>query len=342
MHLPVSQQMPVDELEWKLVCHTESASLASSSSEGEGGGGGVDGEVRDQGFGLRENPKKSVWLADPEFSFAGPVMLQDRDSETESSKNPTRKRSKRARKSSPVYSSHHPPPPLPPPPMDAKKRIKLGNVSFRVEESRCQVEPELVSTSISDAATEEDVAFCLMMLSRDKRRQRKQTEEEEADFVRDEDFEVEEEEEEEDNEDEEEEETDQSEELLENYTVMADNKNNGSKGRYKCETCSKTFQSYQALGGHRASHMKAQQQPPSAVPMAARKAGPRPSTAKRDPDKVHKCPYCSRVFSSGQALGGHKRSHTTNYRTSITVPVAGKKLVDTLIDLNLPATVNDC
>ena len=25
--------------------------------------------------------------------------------------------------------------------------------------------------------------------------------------------------------------------------------------------------------------------------------------------KGHKCPYCPRVFKSGQALGGHKRSH---------------------------------
>ncbi|KAK4797459.1 hypothetical protein SAY86_029785 [Trapa natans] len=328
-HLLHHREMPVDELGPKLVCRTVLASSASSSSEEE------DEEGRDQGYGLRENPKKSVRLADPEFSFAGSVVLQDRESETsESSRNPTRRRSTRVRnnhqKSSPVSSSLHPPP------VDDKKRIKMNSV-----------EPEPVSSSISDA---EDVAFCLMMLSRDRWKRQKK---EDGGFVRDEDFEVEEEEEDDEDEDEEaeeeeEEETDESEEL-ENYTGMAaeDNKNsNRSKGgRYRCETCKKMFRSYQALGGHRASHRKAAQLLPP--PLSAVHAAVHvPSKAnKSKPAKVHECPYCSRVFSSGQALGGHKRSHTANYgTTSITVPIiptVKNPSVENMIDLNLPAPVDE-
>uniref|UniRef100_A0A803L7U8 C2H2-type domain-containing protein n=1 Tax=Chenopodium quinoa TaxID=63459 RepID=A0A803L7U8_CHEQI len=33
------------------------------------------------------------------------------------------------------------------------------------------------------------------------------------------------------------------------------------------------------------------------------------TSSKSKKVKGHKCPYCPRVFKSGQALGGHKRSH---------------------------------
>ncbi|KAK4783059.1 hypothetical protein SAY86_007433 [Trapa natans] len=332
LHHPVSEEIPGDELDPKLMRRTVLASSASPSSDDEDGE-----EGRDQGYGLRENPKKSVRLADPEFSFAGSVVSQDRESETsESSRNPTRRRSKRVRsnhqKSSPVSSSLHPLP------GDDKKRSTLNSV-----------EPEPVSLSISDA---EGVAFCLMMLSRDRWKRQK-----ERGFVRDEDFEVEEEEEEEEEdhdqddeeaEEEEAEETDESEEL-ENYTDMAahvnKNTNRSMGGRYMCETCRKTFRSYQALGGHRASHRKANQLlPPPLSSVKAAAHGPSMFN-KSKPAKVHECPYCSRVFSSGQALGGHKRSHTTSYgTTSITVPMiptVQKPPAEAMIDLNLPAPVDE-
>lgn len=335
LNLPICEEMPAEEFDRKPVYRTESASSASSSSSSEED----EGDVKDQGYGLRENPKKSVRLADPEFSFAGSVVLQDRGSETESSKNPTRRRSKRIQRPSPVSS--------PPPPSDAKKKIKLSNFSSRVEESCQRVELEQGSSSISDATTEEDVAFCLMMLSRDRWKRQKQSKEG-TKFVPEEDLDVEEKEggegEEYDYEDEDcddEEETDESEEL-ENCKQIATNKNYKSRGKYRCETCKRTFRSYQALGGHRASHKKAQQPPPPpAVQVPAHEPAPTPIKAKGDPTKVHECPYCSRVFSSGQALGGHKRSHTAGYGASITVPIPEKKSGDTLIDLNLPAPVDD-
>ena len=73
-----------------------SASYSSSSSEEKG-----------QFYGLRENPKRSIHLVDPEFVDAGSVVLQDRESETESSKNPTRRRSKRTRKILEHHQYHH-------------------------------------------------------------------------------------------------------------------------------------------------------------------------------------------------------------------------------------------
>ncbi|WZZ45543.1 hypothetical protein YC2023_041802 [Brassica napus] len=49
--------------------------------------------------------------------------------------------------------------------------------------------------------------------------------------------------------------------------------------------------------------------------------------------KCHECPFCFRVFKSGQALGGHKRSHSfVNQEHRVK-----HKAADMRIDLNLPA-----
>ncbi|KAM7527819.1 hypothetical protein LguiB_031229 [Lonicera macranthoides] len=59
---------------------------------------------------------------------------------------------------------------------------------------------------------------------------------------------------------------------------------------FKCKTCDRWFDSFQALGGHTASH--------------STKAGDSPKN-----QKIHRCSKCGAVFSSGQALGGHMRRH---------------------------------
>ncbi|PHT60701.1 Zinc finger protein ZAT3 [Capsicum baccatum] len=105
------------------------------------------------------------------------------------------------------------------------------------------------------------------------------------------------------------------------------------KGLFECKACKKVFNSHQALGGHRASHKKVKgcfaakqdqldhdndvtthgdnnhlegsksssyyqsQQGSSLVEASKRKS------------KIHECSICHRVFSTGQALGGHKRCH---------------------------------
>ena len=146
------------------------------------------------------------------------------------------------------------------------------------------------------------------------------------------------------------------------------------RGRYECPGCGRAFQSYQALGGHRASHKRinsncsiakavVDHQPEQSVETNTSSF----STASPDPNyggadiaptavvalkaKPHKpikfeCPICFRVFGSGQALGGHKRSHSIAgelYERAHAVEDDGigddeQPLVsDGFLDLNLPA-----
>ncbi|KAH0467128.1 hypothetical protein IEQ34_004366 [Dendrobium chrysotoxum] len=74
---------------------------------------------------------------------------------------------------------------------------------------------------------------------------------------------------------------------------------------YKCSVCGKAFASYQALGGHKASHRK---HPGGAVDDAASSASGSSAVASAG-GKVHRCSICQKEFSTGQALGGHKRCH---------------------------------
>ncbi|KAH0890006.1 hypothetical protein HID58_052435 [Brassica napus] len=188
------------------------------------------------------------------------------ESETESSRmNPTRKRTKRTR--------------------------KLGSFDFddfkkvRTSQPGCEVgtEPEHHSSEASDTTTEEDLALCLIMLSRDKWKQQK------------------------------------------NKTIV--NRGGRGRGRFKCETCGKVFNSYQALGGHRASHKKNKT-------FTTMTTSTKTEHEKIECEKVHQCPICFRVFTSGQALGGHKRSHGSNN-------VGSRRELSTMIDLNLPAPNED-
>ncbi|CAO2150453.1 unnamed protein product [Urochloa humidicola] len=75
---------------------------------------------------------------------------------------------------------------------------------------------------------------------------------------------------------------------------------------FECRTCGRQFVTFQALGGHRTSHLR------------------RPPETKLRPKKplvvVHACGTCGLGFSTGQALGGHMRRHrgptaTTNTTT---------------------------
>ncbi|TVU02311.1 hypothetical protein EJB05_52193, partial [Eragrostis curvula] len=67
---------------------------------------------------------------------------------------------------------------------------------------------------------------------------------------------------------------------------------------FQCKTCGRRFPTFQALGGHRASHRR-----PEPYSLDRRyAAGPR----------VHGCPVCGVEFAVGQALGGHMRRHQAN------------------------------
>ncbi|KAJ6404942.1 hypothetical protein OIU84_013004 [Salix udensis] len=78
---------------------------------------------------------------------------------------------------------------------------------------------------------------------------------------------------------------------------------------YKCSVCNKGFPSYQALGGHKASHRKlAGGGEDQTTPSTATSAAPATTVSNRS-GRVHECSICHKTFPTGQALGGHKRCH---------------------------------
>jgi hypothetical protein len=167
------------------------------------------------------------------------------------------------------------------------------------------------------------------------------------------------------------------------------------KARYNCTTCNKVFHSYQALGGHRASHKKVkgcfsqiedeneslQEEitdeelitgSDSRLPVNFHKPLPKertkdscietreasdetttiqPAAFSGKKTRVHECSICHRVFSSGQALGGHKRCHWGSAGASDTIStISSNKETPMqqqmparveLLDLNLPAPIDD-
>ncbi|XP_059451222.1 zinc finger protein ZAT9-like [Corylus avellana] len=209
-------------------------------------------------------------------SLNGELANSDRESENESHpQNPTRRRSKRQRKTAV---------PVPEP------------------------EPEPVS-SVSDAFPEEDVAMCLLMLSRDKWSKGKEK-------VR-----LEDDEEDEDH----------------DYPLCQIRTQTQPQAKFRCETCRKVFRSYQALGGHRASHKKTKLNEEHVEDLFQKKKHVEDQGNKVVvEDRVFECPFCLRVFESGQALGGHKKVHFSNFG-DIARSTARSLGGDNLIDLNLPA-----
>lgn len=226
-------------------------------------------------------------MADPGFA-----LLQDIESETESSKKPTRKRSRLNRRSIYVSLRHQEEEEEKSETAAEIKTMKIGPKTSQEHSESC-TEQEPMS-SVSDAATaEEDVAFSLVMLSRDKWEK-----EEESDDERWEE----------------------------------------KKKWFECETCEKVFKSYQALGGHRASHKKKRALEGSSSSSLIDVSDEKKKKKKKS--SGHECPICLKVFSSGQALGGHKRSHTTAAATGSDSSPTKRRLIG-LIDLNLPAPSED-
>lgn len=211
------------------------------------------------------------------------------DSTESHPKNPTRRRSKRRRKLIVKVALAEPPRT----PQDAEQQ---------------QV------SSVSDTFSTEDCALSLMMLSRDKWK------------VKNEDRSNEEEEEEDEMEQEMEEEDDV-------VFRARSTPRTSSQGKYKCETCKKVFQSYQALGGHRASHKRVRHQvfedddddvdggddseeeeEEEGNGNGGNGEGYNGTSAvvEHPPPRSFECPFCFKLFDSGQALGGHKKVHYYN------------------------------
>lgn len=133
---------------------------------------------------------------------------------------------------------------------------------------------------------------------------------------------------------------------------------------YQCKTCSKSFSSFQALGGHRASHKKpikagnleekkplmmresfqlAERDDSTNLSLQISNRSASSGSPPQSKARVHECSICGAEFGSGQALGGHMRRHRP-------IPTAvssgdhhgGKKARNLLsLDLNLPAPEDD-
>ncbi|XAR52317.1 hypothetical protein NMG60_11020306 [Bertholletia excelsa] len=159
-----------------------------------------------------------------------------------------------------------------------------------------------------------------------------------------------------------------------NYNVNDNNYTTG-KRLYQCKTCNRTFSSFQALGGHRASHRKpkTEERGPStrtlynsddeeeqlvktyvhshSYPSLQLGNNIRPNLSS----KVHECAICGAEFTSGQALGGHMRRHRalTGATTGTASPLSPSNKYESIdhhqeakrprtvlsldLDLNLPA-----
>ncbi|KAI9196012.1 hypothetical protein LWI28_020258 [Acer negundo] len=120
-----------------------------------------------------------------------------------------------------------------------------------------------------------------------------------------------------------------------------------NKRVFACKTCNKEFPSFQALGGHRASHKKPKFNDGG---FGGGEVFEAPPESPKKP-KTHECSICGVEFAIGQALGGHMRRHRANFgsggggggvlvtRSLLPVPVLKKsnssKRVSPL-DLNLP------
>nr|XP_043619937.1 zinc finger protein ZAT12-like [Erigeron canadensis] len=75
---------------------------------------------------------------------------------------------------------------------------------------------------------------------------------------------------------------------------------------YKCKDCNKEYNSFQALGGHRAAHKN--------IRIETGLDGIL-SLENRSKIKLHYCNVCGKGFPIGQALGGHKRMHYNRKNT---------------------------
>ncbi|CAL1401533.1 unnamed protein product [Linum trigynum] len=258
-----------------------------------GFGSGCDEAV----YGLKEDPRKRFQVADPEFSFAGSSsVVQDRESETES-RNPTRRRSKRTRHS-----------------VGDQNKGLAENPRWIFDSPAAGAEQEPVS-SVSDTSPEDDVAMCLVMLSRDVNWKRRfsynRGEIEEGEEV----------------------ETENGGEIKKWAEIEEDDQGIMERSsriqgkKLRCEKCMEQFRSSQALGSHRRIC-----------------SGGMGNVVA---DRIFHCMYCCKVFGSGQALGGHKRSHLTGGGSypSLPPPPPPAAKIDrkkySFLDLNFPAPAED-
>ncbi|PIN06126.1 hypothetical protein CDL12_21320 [Handroanthus impetiginosus] len=90
--------------------------------------------------------------------------------------------------------------------------------------------------------------------------------------------------------------------------IVQGNCGTSPKQNYVCTTCNRSFHSHQALGGHKSSHNKFKISIINAIDDDLNGNNKNNNRSRRQPGS-YICTICHMSFSSGQALGSHKRSH---------------------------------
>jgi hypothetical protein len=80
-------------------------------------------------------------------------------------------------------------------------------------------------------------------------------------------------------------------------------------GDFVCKTCSRAFPSFQALGGHRTSHLRGRHGLALGLAAATAKETTKKVQEKPAAAATHECHICGQGFEMGQALGGHMCRH---------------------------------
>ncbi|XVF11209.1 hypothetical protein REPUB_Repub08aG0006300 [Reevesia pubescens] len=196
---------------------------------------------------------------------------------------------------------------------------------FDVDSSSDSVSSVVIPAVPDETLSKEDTAMCLLMLSRHGWTPKQKPKKVDYELLDDDDAGSSEDE---NNDDE---------------LFCINNPDGKAHTKYKCDTCKKVFKSHQALGGHRTSHKKKQVliRTSTIEEEAEGEESDGGGDHQIQQQRIFECPFCEKVFQSGQALGGHKKAHFSY------LPVAHNKIskppasTAKLFDLNLPASEYD-
>ncbi|CAM8981371.1 unnamed protein product [Rhodiola kirilowii] len=136
--------------------------------------------------------------------------------------------------------------------------------------------------------------------------------------------------------------------VYESAIVIRDSADNNANCRFECSCCKKVFNSHQALGGHRASHKNvkgcfANTFRPEGDYEEGECGGGDAGPSSMALVVRHSCSICSKVFSTGQALGGHMRCHWDKGDDDSPPHLASNPAASSSrgLDLNMPAPADN-